>query len=153
MLYKEREGGYKLARVLKVDTSVDPPGYVVEVDGAERSTEAGRLGARAQAAAAKRWRKGGRRRIGIGDRRGGGNGSDSDGCVDASAAFAPPSRSGCRGGADGVPSDAYVPSRSDMALAHEFAMEAAQCLDPSRGDHEGALEFLRRATDALERRR
>ena len=53
-----------------------------------------------------------------------------------------------------MPSDTtYVPSRSDMALAHEFAMEAAQCLDPSRGDHEGALEFLRRATDVLERRR
>ena len=154
VLYREREGGYKLARVLKVDTSVDPPGYVVEVDGAERSTEAGRL---APAPKPRRRSDGGiidGGTIGGGSAStGGGNGSDSDGCVDASAAFAPPSRSGCRGGADGVPSDAYVPSRSDMALAHEFAMEAAQCLDPSRGDHEGALEFLRRATDALERRR
>lgn len=52
-----------------------------------------------------------------------------------------------------MPSDAYVPSRSDMALAHEFAMEAAQCLDPSRSDHEGAREFLRRAADALDGRR
>ena len=152
VLYREREGGYKLARVLKVDTSVDPPGYVVEVDGAERSTEAGRL---APAPKPRRRSDGGKNRDGVGSGSIGasGNGSDSDGCVDASAAFAPPSRSGCRGGADGVPSDAYVPSRSDMALAHEFAMEAAQCLDPSRGDHEGALEFLRRATDALERRR
>ena len=139
VLYREREGGYKLARVVKVDNAVDPPGYVVEVDGAERSTEASRL---APAPKPRRRSDGGNN-----------NGSDSDGCVDASAAFAPPSRSGCRGGAEGVPSDAHVPSRSDMALAHESAMEAAQCLDPSRGDHEGALEFLRRAMDALERRR
>ena len=153
VLYREREGGYKLARVLKVDTSVDPPGYVVEVDGAERSTEAGRL---APAPKPRRRSDGG-----AGDGAsgyctgGGGNGSDGDGCVDASAAFAPPvGRSGCRGGADpGVPSDTYVPSGSDMALAHELAMEAAQCLDPSRGDHEGARTFLRRATDALDGRR
>ena len=52
-----------------------------------------------------------------------------------------------------MPSDTYVPSGSDMALAHELAMEAAQCLDPSRGDHEGAREFLRRASDALDGRR
>ena len=151
VLYKEREGGYKLARVLKVDTSVDPPGYVVEVDGAERSTEAGRL---APAPAPRRRGDGGDDGGGGGSgSTGDGSGSDGDGCVDASAAFAPPSRSGCRGGAEGVPSDAHVPSRSDMALAHESAMEAAQCLDPSRGDHEDALEFLRRAMDALERRR
>jgi hypothetical protein len=43
VLYREREGGYKLARVVKVDNAMDPPGYVVEVDGAERSTEASRL--------------------------------------------------------------------------------------------------------------
>ncbi len=151
VLYKEREGGCKLARVLKVDTSVDPPGYVVEVDGAERSTEAGRL-----APALEPRRRGDGGGGGGGGGSGsteGGSGSDGDGCVDASAAFAPPSRSGCRGGAEGVPSDAHVPSRSDAALARESAMEAAQCLDPSRGDHEGALEFLRRAMDALERRR
>jgi len=152
VLYREREGGYKLARVLKVDTSVDPPGYVVEVDGAERSTEAGRL---APAPKPRRRSDGGKNRDGVGSGSIGasGNGSDSDGCVDASAAFAPPSRSGCRGGAEGVPSDTYVPSGSDMALAHELAMEAAQCLDPSRGDHEGAREFLRRASDALDGRR
>ena len=150
VLYREREGGYKLARVLKVDTGVDPPGYVVEVDGAERSTEAGRL---APATKPRRRSDGGKNRDGASGSTGGGNGSDSDGCVDASAAFAPPSRSGCRGGAEGVPSDTYVPSRSDMALAHELAMEAAQCLDPSRGDHEGAREFLRRASDALDGRR
>ena len=28
VLYREREGGYKLARVVKVDNAVDPPGYV-----------------------------------------------------------------------------------------------------------------------------
>ena len=93
VLYREREGGYKLARVVKVDNAVDPPGYVVEVDGAERSTEASRL------APAPKPRR----------RSDGGNngGSDSDGCVDASAAFAPPShaRGGAEGGADrrGVP--------------------------------------------------
>jgi hypothetical protein len=135
VLYREREGGYKLARVVKVDNAVDPPGYVVEVDGAERSTEASRL------APAPKPRR----------RSDGGNngGSDSDGCVDASAAFAPPShaRGGAEGGAEGGP------SRSDMALAHEMAMEAAQCLDPSRGDHVGAKDFLVKALEALDSER
>jgi len=135
VLYREREGGYKLARVVKVDNAVDPPGYVVEVDGAERSTEASRL------APAPKPRR----------RSDGGNngGSDSDGCVDASAAFAPPShaRGGAEGGAEGAP------SRSDMALAHEMAMEAAQCLDPSRGDHVGAIDFLVKAMEALDSER
>ena len=35
--------GFAFARVVAVDRSVDPPAYVVEVDGAERSTEATRL--------------------------------------------------------------------------------------------------------------
>ena len=135
VLYRERECGYKLARVVKVDNAVDPPGYVVEVDGAERSTEASRL------APAPKPRR----------RSDGGNngGSDSDGCVDASAAFAPPShaRGGAEGGAEGAP------SRSDMALAHEMAMEAAQCLDTSRGDHVGAKDFLVKAMEALDSER
>ena len=35
--------GFAFARVVAVDRSVDPPAYVIEVDGAERSTEATRL--------------------------------------------------------------------------------------------------------------
>lgn len=35
--------GFAFARVVAVDRSVDPPAYVIEVDGAERSTEAARL--------------------------------------------------------------------------------------------------------------
>lgn len=35
--------GFALARVVAVDHSVSPPAYVVEIDGAERSTEATRL--------------------------------------------------------------------------------------------------------------
>ena len=35
--------GFAFARVVAVDHSVDPPAYVIEVDGAERSTEATRL--------------------------------------------------------------------------------------------------------------
>jgi|TARA_B110000305_G_scaffold12802_1_gene12092 hypothetical protein len=40
-----------------------------------------------------------------------------------------------------------------MALAHEMAMEAAQCLDPSRGDHVGAKDFLVKAMEALDSER
>lgn len=45
MLYStDGEGtGFALARVVAVDQSVVPPAYVVEIDGAERSTEATRL--------------------------------------------------------------------------------------------------------------
>ena len=110
----------------------------MEVDGAERSTEASRL---APAPKPRRRSDGGNN-----------NGSDSDGCVDASAAFAPPShaRGGAEGGAD-LPHS--CPSRGDMALAHEMAMEAAQCLDPSRGDHVGAKDFLVKAMEALDSER
>ena len=38
-----KSGGFKIARVVAADHAVRPPAYVVEVDGAERSTEAARL--------------------------------------------------------------------------------------------------------------
>jgi hypothetical protein len=43
VLYAAKGGGWKLAAVVAVDTSIEPPGYTVHVDGAERETEGSRL--------------------------------------------------------------------------------------------------------------
>ena len=156
-----RSDGFALARVVAVDRSVHPPAYVVEVDGAERCTEAARLApapdpreARARSTSRESLEDTLARVTDDGDGSVGRGGVERDegfatnASNDAAATESSEDRltTTARTAEDAAPSISHA---SAFAEARELAMRAAECLDPSNGDARIATRCLRRALEAL----
>ena len=159
-----RFGGFALARVVAADHSLDPPAYVVEVDGAERSTEAARLAPPPDPREARSGsgvlEETAARVTGGGDDRGRGVKGDEGPATNESderatnvAATTEEDRAtnvaAVRTAEDAARS---VSRASAFAEARALAMRAADSLDPSSGDARTAATCLRRALEALDAR-
>ena len=147
-----RFGGFALARVVAADHSLDPPAYVVEVDGAERSTEAARLAPPPDPREARSGsgvlEETAARVTGGGDDRGRGVKGDEGPATNESDERAT-NVAAVRTAEDAARS---VSRASAFAEARALAMRAADSLDPSSGDARTAATCLRRALEALDAR-